>query len=107
GCQLISSGTMINDYGLDQVIRGRSATVNLTSRQVENRTEYGAQVIPQTAANRPQQGRTGRQEAQWIGGGIGEGDGTELLWLNFLDCVRSKNRETLSTPELGAAAFTT
>src|SRR4029079_6413777 len=34
-------------------------------------------------------------------------DGTKLLWLNFLDCVRSRNRETLSTPELGAAAFTT
>jgi hypothetical protein len=29
------------------------------------------------------------------------------LWENFLACVRSKNRETLSTPDLGAAAFTT
>ena len=26
---------------------------------------------------------------------------------NFLECVRAGNRETLSTPELGAAAFTT
>src|SRR5206468_6541243 len=29
------------------------------------------------------------------------------LWENFLACVRTDNRDTLSTPELGAAAFTT
>jgi hypothetical protein len=29
------------------------------------------------------------------------------LWKNFLQCVRERKRETLSTPELGAAAFTT
>ena len=32
---------------------------------------------------------------------------TAALWTNFLECVRAKKRETLSTPELGAAAFTT
>ena len=32
---------------------------------------------------------------------------TAALWENYLECVRSRNRETLSTPELGAAAFTT
>ena len=32
---------------------------------------------------------------------------TEWLWKNFLQCVRERKRETLSTPELGAAAFTT
>ena len=32
---------------------------------------------------------------------------TEALWRNFLECVRHHNRATLSTPELGAAAFTT
>src|SRR5437660_10874577 len=32
---------------------------------------------------------------------------TAALWENYLECVRSKNRETLSTPELGAAAFGT
>jgi hypothetical protein len=29
------------------------------------------------------------------------------LWENFIQCVRDRKRETLSTPELGAAAFTT
>jgi hypothetical protein len=32
---------------------------------------------------------------------------TAALWANFLECVRNRKRETLSTPELGAAAFTT
>ena len=27
--------------------------------------------------------------------------------MNFLECCRARNRETMSTPELGAAAFTT
>jgi hypothetical protein len=42
-----------------------------------------------------------------VGGGISEGDGTQALWENFLECCRTRNRETLSTPELGAAAFIT
>src|SRR5262249_37291291 len=32
---------------------------------------------------------------------------TEALWQNFLECVRKQDRNTLSPPELGAAAFTT
>jgi hypothetical protein len=111
GCQLIISGTMINDNGLDQIIRGRTATVKLTSRQRQEGgrpvTEYGAEVTPQTAANRPTRGPTGPTESRWIEGGIGEGDGLRALWENFIECVRARNRETLSTPELGAAAFTT
>src|SRR5205085_9633231 len=34
-------------------------------------------------------------------------DTTPELWDNFLECVRGRKRETLSTPDLGAAAFTT
>ena len=36
-----------------------------------------------------------------------KGDATYALWENYLECVRDRKRETLSTPELGAAAFTT
>src|SRR5262249_38823953 len=32
---------------------------------------------------------------------------TEALWMDFLKCVRNRDRNTLSPPELGAAAFTT
>ena len=34
-------------------------------------------------------------------------DLTYLLWQNYLDCVRKGEQGTLSTPELGAAAFST
>jgi predicted dehydrogenase len=109
GCQLIITATMINDYGLEDIIRGRSASVKFMSRPRANGggRDYGAEILPQNPTNRPvRQGDTSLA-ARWVGGGIGEGDATQPLWENFLQCVRSRNRETLSTPELGAAAFTT
>jgi hypothetical protein len=36
-----------------------------------------------------------------------KGNATYALWENYLECVRARKRETLSTPELGAAAFST
>jgi hypothetical protein len=36
-----------------------------------------------------------------------KGNATYALYENFLECVRARKRDTLSTPELGAAAFTT
>jgi predicted dehydrogenase len=111
GCQLIISGTMINDYPLGDVIRGRLATLRFTERERRegDRTlrEYGCEVLPQRLSNRPTQGPNRQVEQTFIGGGISEGEGTQALWENFLDCCRNRNRETLSTPELGAAAFTT
>ncbi|MCI0378817.1 MAG: Gfo/Idh/MocA family oxidoreductase [Gemmataceae bacterium] len=112
GCQLIITGTMINDHPVEDCIRGRLATIRFGSRQVtENgrqRTDYGYEVLPQSVSNRPTQGGARPPQAnRWVGGGISEGDGTQALWENFLECCRTRNRETLSTPELGAAAFTT
>jgi predicted dehydrogenase len=113
GCQLIITGTMINDHPIEDCIRGRNATIKFTSRQVpgnngQQRTDYGYEIQPQSVSNRPTQGGGQQQQgARFVGGGISEGDGTQALYENFLECVRSRNRETLSTPELGAAAFTT
>src|SRR5262249_19645897 len=100
GCQLIITATMINDNNLDEIIRGRTGTIRFGSRQQQgnNNREYGAEVLPQTAANRPARGPQGPQEGRWIGGGISEGDATRPLWENFLECVRNRNRETMSTP---------
>src|SRR4029077_9449721 len=49
------------------------------------------------------------QKGKFVSGGLTIGDDldTQALWENFLHCVRDRNRETLSPPELGAAAFTT
>jgi predicted dehydrogenase len=109
GCQLIITGTMINDHPIEDCIRGRNATINFTSRPVagQNRRDYGFEVIPQNIQNRPTQGGATNRDTRWVGGGQSEGEGTAHLWQNFIDCVRSRNTETYSTPELGAAAFTT
>ncbi len=104
GCQLLISATMINDHGLDEIIRGKTATVKFGRRE----KDHGVEIIPQSAANRPRANAPAVNPAsKWIGGGMGEGDSTQPLWENFLTCVRAKNRNTHSTPELGAAAFTT
>jgi predicted dehydrogenase len=109
GCQLLVTATMINDHGIEDVIRGHTATVKFTSRprgQGQEAHDTGIEVIPQNAVNRPARNQP-RAESRFIGGGISENDATQPLWENFLQCVRDHNRETLSTPELGAAAFTT
>jgi predicted dehydrogenase len=108
GCQLVIMATMINDHPIEECIRGRTATVKFAQRKSGNKNEYGAEIIPQSAANKPTRSQDkAPTQAQWIGGGIGEGESGRLIWENFLECCRMKNRETLCTPELGAAAFTT
>jgi len=108
GCQLIIAATMINDYPIEEVIRGRTATLRFGQRKEGNKTEYGVDVLPQTAANKPTRSQDkAPTEAHFIGGGLGEGEATRPLWENYLECVRSRKRETYSPPDLGAAAFTT
>jgi predicted dehydrogenase len=106
GCQLIITGTMINDHPIEDCIRGRLATLNFTKRERRdgNRrvTDWGFEVLPQAATNPPD-----RRASRFVVGGISEGDATKPLWVNFLECCRTRNRDTLSTAELGAAAFTT
>ncbi len=111
GCQLLITATMANDYPIEEVIRGHLATVRFAQRKTERQSqkvEYGADVIPQQLANRATRSQEKKQsEARFIGGGISESDATAPLWENFLEACRSRNRQTFSPPDLGAAAFTT
>jgi predicted dehydrogenase len=114
GCQLLVMATMINDYPIDEVIRGHLATVRFSKRKIaeknpDGKDHYamGYEVLPQTIGSgpgRPNSGTSGEGELQ---AAIPDHDTTPELWANFLECVRANNRNTLSTPELGAAAFTT
>ncbi len=104
GCQVIISATMCNDTQLGEMIRGRLATIKFTGGgdymkgfEVYGQDIPGGPVKPKENKNGPV--HTYRNEKS--------GDATYALWENFLECVRKGNRETLSTPELGAAAFTT
>jgi predicted dehydrogenase len=103
GCQLVVMATMVNDYPIDEVIRGHLATVRFSTRD----NKMGFEVLPQnigTGPGRPNSAVSGQGELQ---AAIPNRDTTPELWQNFLECVRAGNRETWSTPELGAAAFTT
>jgi predicted dehydrogenase len=103
GCQLMVTATMVASYPIEEVIRGHLATIKF----VKN----GFQIIkdnPKGGAGIP-----ARLEKSMDGEFVdcappqGRHSDTEALWLNFLKSVRERNRDTLSTPELGAAAFTT
>src|SRR5205814_301897 len=110
GCQLMITATMISSYPIEEVIRGRLGTIKFV--------KDGYQVIgddPNKGAGLP--ARLEKSvEGQFVECKFPDGFNrdswganydTAALWTNFLDCVRAKKRDTLSTPELGAAAFTT
>jgi predicted dehydrogenase len=113
GCQLIVTATMINDHPIEEVIRGRLASIRFTDKQsgtITNdkpRKEFGLEILPQGMKSGPGvPKRLENMKGEFIPGGLKDHD-TTALWKNFLQCVRDRKRETLSTPELGAAAFTT
>jgi predicted dehydrogenase len=104
GCQLLITATMISSYPIEEVIRGRLGTIKFI--------EDGFQIIrddPNKGAGIPARLEQSMLRGEFVDCQPPKGPNvdTEALWDNFLDCVRSRNRDTLSTPELGAAAFTT
>ena len=106
GAQFIVSATMCNDTQLGEVIRGRLATIKFNGGG-----DYikGFDVFAQGLAGGPQKPKsdTGAEKPVHSFQSDKTGNATYALWENFLECVRAKKRETLSTPELGSAAFTT
>ncbi|MBL8824735.1 MAG: Gfo/Idh/MocA family oxidoreductase [Planctomycetia bacterium] len=114
GCQLIITATMINDYAIDEVIRGRMGTLKF----VRKNNIMGYEILPQNLGK----GGPAAPKAKSEEGGnfvaspmddagpkrkYSYNTDTYALWEDFLDCCRGRKRETLSSAELGAAAFTT
>jgi predicted dehydrogenase len=103
GCQLMVTATMISAYPIEEVIRGRLGTIKFV--------KGGFEVIKEDPKGSP--GIPARLEDRVKGEFVdcnppkGAHADTIALWEDFLRCVRERKRETLSTPELGAAAFTT
>jgi predicted dehydrogenase len=102
GCQVIISATMCNDVQLGEVIRGHTGTIRF-----EGSPRDGFSVAAQKIDGRPAP----------PGANSGEGgerfkpeqpaDDTRALWNHYMECVRSRNQETLCTAETGYAAITT
>ena len=69
----------------------------------------GFEILPQaTGQGARGPGDAGKGQGELVTAGMDpKTDLTALLWQNYLDHVRKGDQGTLSTPELGAAAFTT
>jgi len=107
GCQLMITATMIASYPIEEVIRGHLATIKFLKDGFEiigDNPKGGAGIparLEQTIKGEYVDAHPPKWTKEW------HHADTQALWENFLQCVRDRNRETLSTPELGAAAFTT
>lgn len=109
GCQVIISATMLNDTQLGERIRGHLGTINFTGGgDYMKGFEVGGQYFSGGPA-KPKGGEADKPVHTFEN--PKSGNATRALWENFLSHVRmsdkQKRRETLSTPELGAAAFAT
>jgi len=109
GCQVIISATMCNDTQLGEIIRGHLATIKFVGGgdyikgfEVYGQKIAGGPVKPKEDAAKPvyafENPHFSTEKPK---------NATYYLWENFLQCVRDRNRDTLCTPELGAAAFST
>ena len=102
GCQVLISATMCNDVQLPEVIRGHNATL-----MFEPKPEEGFRVAPQVFRGGPAPPGTNRGEGGEKFKPEQPGEDTRALWEHFLECVRSRNPETLCPADLGYAAITT
>lgn len=102
GCQVIATASTISSYPAEEVIRGRLGTIRFVPKgfEVYDDNPAGGAGIPPRLGDRP------IAPAQMVAVEKPRND-TEALWTNFLDCVRSHNRQTFCPPELAAAALTT
>jgi len=114
GCQVLITASMCNDTQLGEMVRGRLATVKF-SPKINGDFIQGFEVLAQNiagGATKPGASlsepiHTFKSDRYKEGNLKVEEQATYALWDNFLQCVRDHKRETLSTPELGAAAFST
>jgi len=114
GCQFVVSATMCNDVQLGEMIRGHLATIKFVGGgdyikgfEVYGQTVAGGPAKPKTdGAEKPVYTYDNPKAVTKPKAGV-EDSATYALWENFVQCVAAKKRETLSTPELGAAAFST
>jgi predicted dehydrogenase len=108
GCQVLITATMCNDHPIEEVIRGHTGTIRFLPK--EGNIMKGFEVLAQQLGAAPKgPGDGGQKGGEMVEGGFAGNDAhlTYTLYENFLESVRSQKRETFSTPELGAAAFTT
>jgi hypothetical protein len=86
GCQLLVTGSTLSAHPQDEVIRGPDGALKFVRGGVELLSREAKPSAGELIAVEPPKNET------------------ESLWRNFLDCVRRRDRATVSPPDLGAAA---
>ncbi len=115
GCQMFVTASMVNDYPIDECIRGKTGTIKFIPKSGD--LMAGFEIYEQKPGQARGPGDAGKDKGEFVEGGFVVPAGTEkenvnvhltyALWENFLKHVEAKNQGTLRTPELGAAAFST
>jgi predicted dehydrogenase len=107
GCQVSITATMIASYPIEEVIRGHLGTIKFMKDGftiIQDNPKGGAGIparLEETVKGEYVDCNPPKWTKEW------HHADTEALWMNLLECVRNQNRDTLSPPDLGAAAFTT
>lgn len=113
GCQMFVTATMCNDHPIEEVIRGKTGTIRFLPSAGD--LMKGFEVLTQTAGTAKGPGDAATTQGEFVPSGFVPPAGVEnvnmqltyALWENFLAHVEKGDQGTLSTPELGAAAFST
>ena len=103
GCQVLISATMCNDVQLPEVIRGHTATIDVRRPR---RRRASASSSRSSRAGPPLRAPT-RAKAATSSSPTQPREDTYALWEHFLECIRSRNPETLCPADLGYAAIAT
>jgi predicted dehydrogenase len=106
GCQVLITATMLNDHPIEECIRGHTGTILFHPSAGD--LMKGFEVVPQRLGKTARgPGDAANTKGELVETGSPVKDLTYALYENFLQSVRSGNKDTFSTPALGAAAFTT
>jgi predicted dehydrogenase len=102
GCQVLISATMMNEVQLPEVIRGHFGTLMFDSKP-----EGGFRLAPEVIKGGPAPPGSNKGEGGKTFTPPQPAEDTRALWEHFLECIRSRNPETLCPAELGYAAIAT
>ena len=100
GAQLALTAATTSAYPAEEVIRGRTGSIKFVKGgfQLHKHDPRGGSGVPH---------RLERElSPSEVVGVTPPANETEALWTDFLDCVRRRDRQTLSGPDLGAATTT-
>lgn len=100
GTQLQFTATTISGYPVEEILRGRLGTMKFVKNQIQLIRDD-----PMRGSGLPQRLEKSLDATESIDI-LPVPNETQAMWEHFIECVRTRHRQTLCPPELGAAAST-